>query len=284
VGLGPLCSNEDCCAAFAVPGGALEMGRSSSGTDAYDDGYADETPEHTVTVSPFTLDRFEVTVGRMRRFVEQYTGTPPLEGEGSHPLVDGTGWKSSWNTHMPPDKDALMEALTCDGDEFRTWTDAPGANEAAAINCVSWFEAYAFCLWDGGRLPTEAEWEFAAAGGGENRLYPWGGNPLDPTRAVYGAADGLQLTVVGSKPGGTGRWLHDDLAGGMFEWVFDGFGETWYAGGGATCDDCANLDDSEARAFRGGSWVNGANMLRAAARNSFLPKNRNINLGFRCAR
>jgi len=259
------------------------MGRSEAGSDAYVDGYPDEVPEHTANVSAFALDRFEVTVGRMRTFVEQYTAALPNEGGGAHPIIAETGWKSSWNAFMPADSDAFIANLTCDGDEFATWTDAPGANEAAAINCVSWFEAFAFCLWDGGRLPTEAEWELAAAGGDENRLYPWGGDALDDTRAVYGAADGLQSTVVGSKPAGAGRWGHEDLAGSMFEWVFDGFSESWYAGGGASCQDCANLN-AEARAFRGGSWVNGANMLRAAARSSFLPKNRNINLGFRCAR
>ena len=72
-GLAPTCganSDEDSCASLSVPGGSFQMGRSTSGTDAYASGGTDEVPEHTVTVSTFVLDKFEVTVGRLRKFVE----------------------------------------------------------------------------------------------------------------------------------------------------------------------------------------------------------------------
>ena len=96
-----------------------------------------------------------------------------------------------------------------------TWTDAPGDNEQLPMNCVGFYEAFAFCLWDGGRLPTEAEWESVAAGGEENRLYPWGSTApgADAMHAVHGCyydgvdtCDGLvDIAPVGSAPMGNGR-------------------------------------------------------------------------------
>src|SRR6185503_5212427 len=100
------------------------------------------------------------------------------------------------------------------------------------MNCVSWFEAFAFCAWDGGRLPTETEWNYAAAGGNEQRVYPWGAN-IDLTKASYDCAgDGSgtgtpncmfsDMLPVGSRsPQGDGKWGQADLAGNVWEWTLD---------------------------------------------------------------
>jgi formylglycine-generating enzyme required for sulfatase activity len=284
-GLSPICAGVDCCTSISVAGGTFKMGRSNSGSDASALGYADEQPEHDVTVSNFKLDRFEVTVGRMRRFVDQYTGQAPAAGAGAHPKVANSGWKSSWDASLPATRAALISEIK-DLDSFCNYTDQAGANEAAPANCVSWYIAFAFCIWDGGRLPTEAEWEYAAAGGAENRLYPWGSDTPDTTRANFGGKDAYAKIAVGSKPAGQGRWGHDDLAGSMWEWVFDAYSDVWYATGGSGCNDCANTSETSGRsAYRGGAWTNSAgDKLRAAVRNNFQRKNSNTNIGFRCVR
>jgi formylglycine-generating enzyme len=83
---------------------------------------------------------------------------------------------------------------------FQTWTDTPGSNESRPINCITWYEAMAFCCaWDGGYLPTEAEWNYAASGGSLQRASPPGDLTIDAAHASYSAAGG------GSNPGG--RWM-----------------------------------------------------------------------------
>ena len=74
-------------------------------------------------------------------------------------MVYETGWQSSDDSNIDPTDANLLCAATA------TWTHTAGAQENLPIDCVNWYEAYAFCIWDGGFLPSEAEWEYAAAGG-----------------------------------------------------------------------------------------------------------------------
>jgi formylglycine-generating enzyme required for sulfatase activity len=103
---------------------------------------------------------------------EGTASNPPPTGSGAHPNLPGSGWDPSWNAYLVADQAALIAAVKCDA-VFQTWTDTPGGNDNRPMNCITWAEAMAFCVWDGGYLPTEAEWNYAATGGNEQRSYPW---------------------------------------------------------------------------------------------------------------
>ncbi len=83
------------------------------------------------------------------------------------------GWVASEDVEVQPTDDDLISF--CPGPS--TWTPSTGAQESLPMNCINWFEAYAFCIWDGGFLPSEAEWLYADVGGSGEREYPWGSEP-----------------------------------------------------------------------------------------------------------
>jgi formylglycine-generating enzyme required for sulfatase activity len=283
---GTECQGKSCCEDILVPGGTFPMGRSDSGTDQDSKGTSGEQPEHDVAVSDFYLETYEVTVGRIRAYVEQYDGTPPPPGEAAHPRIAGSGWQEAWNGNLAQTQAELVDRLNglVSNPHDITWTDTAGANEAYPINSLSWYDAFAFCAWDGGRLPTEAEWEYAAAGGMDNRLYPWGLAPPSPTHANYTKTERSPLVDVGLHTTGAGRWGHQDLAGSVYEWVLDWYDSGWYSAGIYPCDDCANLSTGDTRTYRGGSWNAFAETLRAAFRGASSPTVTYIDVGVRCAR
>jgi len=264
------------------------MGRSVAGADASSCVvcHDDELPEHPATVSPFTLDRYEVTVERFRRFVADYEAWRraghPAAGEGEHPRIPGSGWLAEWDEHLPVDQAALGAAVT-EENTASTWSDVPGVNDALPMNGLSWYVGFAFCVWDGGRLPTEAEWELAAAGGDENRLYPWGAEEPTAEHASYEEVTGTPRVPFGATPRGDGRWGHSDLAGSLWEWVLDAL--VYYPD---ECVDCAALAtfDEQDRVLRGGCYSNDRiqGNLRAANRFSWDPSQGLDSRGLRCAR
>jgi sulfatase modifying factor 1 len=262
--------NGDCCARLPVPGGTFY--RSYDGIDNTNRNYP-------ATVSDFYLDKYEITVGRFRQFVEAGKGTqlsPPAAGDGKHPSIDGSGWSSEWNTKLAPSTGVLMESRLCSGEHPNTWTNTVGANESKPINCLDWYTAFAFCAWDGGRLPTEAEWNYAASGGDEQRLYPWTGTVIDSSYAVY---DVDSAQNVGSKsPKGDGKWGHSDLAGNVSEWNLD-----WYATYTNPCINCAVLTVAYGRGLRGGSFILSQG-VPSAKRSAYNPGLLSEDNGVRCAR
>jgi formylglycine-generating enzyme required for sulfatase activity len=176
--------------------------------------------------------------------------------------------------------------LQC-GYPYDTWTPAAGADENLPINCENWYEAYAFCIWDGGFLPTEAEWNYAAAGGREQRVFPWS-NPPGATTAdyTYASYDCLgdscsfqDILPVGSDPAGDGNWGQSDLGGNVAEWNLD-----VQAPYPAPCDDCASLGAGTNRSIRGGGFNSDLTGVLAAGRDANTPDTRNEIYGIRCAR
>lgn len=314
VGLAPECgsaagTSRDCCDSPRVVGGNFVRGY---------DGLNDAREEHSsaASVSDFRLDRYEVTVGRFRKFLDHYSPTMIEAGAGKNPNNPfDAGWHADWNAGTPKSQVAgglladratvVSEMKECAGVPERkpvvspTWTDEPGPNEYKPINCVTWFEAYAFCIWDGGRLPTDAEWNYAASGGSEHRVYAWPSDSLafiSPAYAVYGNLYPMQ--PVGSRsPLGDARWGQADMTGNANEWVVD-----WWRADYAPemCDDCALLDLLELRAetfhrtLRGGSWYSESPTsasisasevyLRNAVRGNAEEMSRDDGQGFRCAR
>jgi sulfatase modifying factor 1 len=260
----------DCCESPTVPGDTFNRSNDAS---------------YPATVSTFRLDAFEVTVGRFRAFVNAGKGTqesPPGDGEGAHPHLDGSGWIASFNAGLPATKAALLSQLKGDP-TIQPWSDAPGTTENHPINQITWYLAFAFCAWDGGFLPTEAEWNFAASHGKEQRTYPWGNAAPDNTRASYGCNSSCKLadlTPVGAhSPQGDSYWGHADMAGNLWEVMLDADGP--YP---VPCTDCAIAPSGTSRVRRGGNISNGPSEMSNASRSATAASDSDYYSGFRCAR
>lgn len=243
----------------AVAGGAFERGPDEARGRA--------------SVSRFSLDELEVTVGRFRRFVSEFEGAP-TPGAGAHPEIPNSGWRQEWSASLPSDRAALIRSLHCAA-QWETWTDEPGEREDFPVNCLSYYVGFAFCVAQGGRLPTEAEWEYAAAGGAQQRPYPWGDGMPSTALALF---DSNALERVGARVAGRSRFGQLDLAGSLWEWSLD-----WRAPYEASCDRCAELENGFERVLQGGYFLGGAEYLRASYRFSADPALPLGNVGVRCA-
>jgi sulfatase modifying factor 1 len=166
-----------------------------------------------------------------------------------------------------------------------TWTAEPADHESDALNCIDWFDAFAFCVWDGGRLPTEAEWEYAAAGGDENRRYPWGSVFRDGLANV-GGIDGYVMGVGRAGDGQSrGRFGHYDLLGNVWEWTRDVL--TYYPAqdAGLIVDPVEPIYDDGYAVIRGFSFFRDPpELFSVRYRSWWPPRTPNNNIGFRCAR
>jgi sulfatase modifying factor 1 len=291
-------SSESCCTSLEVTGGTYDRTYANSGGSP--SGEADPA-----TVSTFWLDKYEVTVGRFRQFVDAWNGGAgyaPSAGSGKHAHLNGgnglansssdaggagayeMGWAASDDSNIAP----TNANLACEP-KFDTWTPSVESRENLPINCVNWYEAYAFCIWDGGFLPSEAEWEYAAAGGIRQQRYPWGSTDPGTTNqyAIYDChyPSGSGSCTGGAAPVGTaslgaGLWGQLDLAGNVNEWNLD-----FYASYGAPCADCAYLTTAGSyRVIRGGYFYNFASYLLPSGRSDDPPSVRSVCIGFRCAR
>lgn len=257
-------------------------------------GCANEMPKVSVTVSRFHIDQHEVTVGQFRTWWNMsprpwpVPNTTVIYSSGTKDLR----WKNTWPS--------APTVPSTGGDCF--WKGATdGSNDDKPMNCVDWFSALAYCVHDGRRLLTEAEFELVASGG-ENRLFPWSAkdtedDPVVPetvtcAHALHGtcspATAPRDSTVWGrarwGTPSGEGVW---NLAGSLAEWTMDGVLADWTTVAGAV-DPITDPGTSTTapRSVRGGSYLPLASKhdLRAAFRKSVNANTPDAQIGFRCAK
>jgi formylglycine-generating enzyme required for sulfatase activity len=269
----PLCHGESCCLTRIVDG---------SGPGYSQDGIP-------TTIETFALDEYEVTVSRFQKFVaayDQWHGVDkhPRQGEGAG--AAGTGWDETWGTThggsvaLLPDAATLTKALACSTAGENTTL---GQEPLLPANCMTWYEAFAFCLWDGGRLPTQAEAKYAATGGDRHWSYPWGDTPIlddhDTSHAVYDClADGdpgcalSDVPEVGSRASGAGRWYQLDLVGSVAEWNFG-----WWKYGSIPEDQLGTSP------IESGTWRTAAKLVSPGAFVTYSSF-RQDGWGLRCAR
>lgn len=237
-----------------IPAGEFLMG-SEVGSDF-------ERPVHAVYVDAFRIDATPVTNAQFARFVEAtgYRTTAESAGVDSGAPDERRGAAPSWRTYATPER-----------------AEHP-------VVYVSWFDADAYARWCGKRLPTEAEWEKAARGNLEGKLFPWGDAAADASRINWNrlhtdVALPPPTTPVRSFPP-NGYGVHD-TAGNVWEWCRDWYRDDYYS-----VSPRENPQGPEVGRFkvrRGASWnVREAFRLRCANRGAMLPENFWPNIGFRC--
>ena len=215
----------------------------------------DEGPPHAVTLTPFALQRFAVSVRQFRWCITY----GPCD-------ADDVGQGADFTFTPMSIYDAMMV--------IREGDDLP-------ITGITWEGAKTYCEWVGGRLPTEAEWEFSARGGALQRRYPWGDSAPSCQSANVSSVDGVSCGVSGPASAAldapAGR---DELGmlvgqgGNVLEWTSDWYGEDAYARAAST--DPGGPASGTERVLRGASWMSDdARELRSAARTS-SPQTRSI--------
>ena len=237
-----------------VPGGSFQMGDTGSG-------YSDERPVHTVTVSGFYMGKYEVTQEQYQTVMgsnPSYFSSNPATGEtqNKRPVEEVTWDKAVEFCNKLSEREGLTRAYTISGTNV-TW------NRNAT----------------GYRLPTEAEWEYAAKGGnGSPGNYTYSGSNNVGEVAWYYGNSGSKTHEVGKKaPNGLGLY---DMSGNVWEWCWD-----WYGTYPSTAQtDPTGASSGSIRVRRGGGWFDSAEDVRSAYRNYFIPYYRYFNLGFRLAR
>ena len=211
-------------------------------------GPAVERPMRSVRVHGFQISRTEVTVAQYKACVQDGLCSEPDRGYACN-------WKRKKGEQLP-------------------------------VNCVDWYQAEAFAKWAGGRLPTEAEWEFAARSSGRETLYPWGGEVPHCQRAIVnelgpGCGEGKSAPVCSRESGRT-EYRVCDLIGNLSEWVQD----PWHGNYQSAPNDSRVWSSGSPveRVVRGGSYKDPGTAITATSRLPLLRRDRLPELGFRIAR
>lgn len=245
-----------------VPAGTFQMGSPDG------EGGKDEHPQHSVSVNAFYLDTHEVTNQQFQQFVQANDYKTTGEKEGNvWVYLSGDAWKkisgASWRQ---PEGDQSVFG---------------SGREMHPVVSISWEDAKAYCEGVGKRLPTEAEWEYAARSGGTKEV--WAGTSVEgqlTEYAVYSANSGNRTASVGwKKPNGLGLY---DMSGNVWEWVADWYDKDYY-GNSPPKNPQGPSSSGEYKVLRGGSWYSDPAYLRSADRDWCTPSTRLPNYGVRCA-
>ncbi|MBL7774375.1 MAG: formylglycine-generating enzyme family protein, partial [Saprospiraceae bacterium] len=247
-----------------IQGGIFQMGSA--------DGSEDEQPVHSVTVSDFYLGRFEVTVAEFKAFIDATNYRTDADKEGKSYVYTDT-WKEQNGVNWKYDTRGNLR---------------PSSEYNHPVLHVSWNDAMEYCKWLSQktgktyRLPTEAEWEYAA-GGGANSRTKWAGTSDENSLKRYGNAtgnqDGYALTAPVGSLQANALGLYD-MSGNVWEWCFDWYG-TYPSGAQMNPSGPAS---GSGRVIRGGSWDFYPQSCRVAYRYDHAPANRYSSIGFRLAR
>lgn len=222
-----------------------------------------ESPEHPVEIRDFLLDETLVTNAAFRQFVTETGYETTAEKAGAAWGYDGNAFKNipglNWKTY-----------------------DLPGREEHPVV-LVSWYDANEYCKWAEKRLPTEAEWEYAARSGINDGLYPWGDKEPDGSQSNFAQQPVTvppTTTVKQFSPNGLGLY---DMVGNAWQWCQDWFGEEYYSL--SEIENPAGPSEGQTKVRRGGSWnVIQSFRLRCTNRGAMLPDAYAPNVGFRCAK
>ncbi len=251
-----------------IPGGSFTMGIDSATAAAAGSERHDEWPAHEVTLGDFFIGRYEVTNMQYYEF-----------------------WREDSTVHTPRDTSVIGH-----------WPAVALDQPNHPVIGVSWEDAGAFCRWlslrtgERYRLPTEAQWEYAATGG-QAREYPWsapagdttagnGGSQAAPANTRQGG-DGFTFTApVGSFPEGASAFGPLNMSGNVWEWCQDWYDPAWYRREVVRVDPQGPTDIEHQfyKVVRGGSWLELLNQARTGNRGALAPGNQEVNVGFRVAR
>ena len=244
---------------------------------------ADEQPQKRVHLSAYWMDLHEVTNQQYCRFLND------RPGDVQQGWFDAAGAESNaeWAQKY------LGSGIERNGGTYRP----VAGREQQPVVWVSWDGARAYAAWAGRELPTEAQWEKAARGGQEGRMFVWGDNLRPPEGAgnlgdetakqrwsdwtiFSGYTDGYATTSPACAFSANGYGLYD-MAGNVWEWCRDWYDEGWYAR--MPGRDPLNETKATYRVLRGGSWINNPRDLRVGYRYRHTPDNRVVTIGFRCS-
>lgn len=274
-----------------IPAGTFTMGDSSGDRNPADG----EVPLHEVTLAAFDIDVTSVTNADFARFVQATDYVTEAES---------FDFSAVFHLALAADEDDILGVPPGTpwwyGVRGANWRHPAGRHSSIEglddhpVVHVSWNDAQAYCAWAGERLPTEAEWEYAARGGLDGRRFVWGDELRPDGRWMLNiwqgafpthdtAEDGFSTTapVRTFEPNGYGLW---QMSGNVWEWCADWFSAGYYRRSPAA--DPAGPDTGEQRVMRGGSCLchhSYCHRYRVAARSSNTPESTSGNLGFRCA-